>query len=338
MQVYDSTILITGGTTGLGYWTAYELAKRFPTSKVIIASRSDRDKAARTLTKSLQADSKVSTTEQIEWMCLDLGSTAEVRKFISTFASKSYPPVTHLLLNAALQFHKGKSLHMSPDGVESTFAVNHLGHALLFFLLKPYLSVNARVVITGSGTHDPAQKTMIPDAVYESAELLAHPTDGQGYESKMKGGQRYASSKLASVLFTYALERRFKQARDEKRGGWTVAAFDPGLMPGTGLIRDAGPVMLWIAVHIMPRLLWLLRLLARSQNVHLPQESAKNLALLATMEGENARATSGTYFEGEKAIKSSVASYDDEKQEDLWRWTVDFLAKDEDEKNAIETF
>jgi len=341
MAAFTSTILITGGTTGLGKHSALLLAQQFPNAKIIIASRTDKDKTADALNNVLQKQQKSANTsniKQIEYISLDLSSTANIRSFATSYASRSYPPVTALLLNAGLQYHSGKELRLSPDGIESTFAVNHVGHALLFFLLKPYLAPNARIIITASGTHDPAQKTMAPDAKYETAELLAHPTDKDGYETGNRGLQRYASSKLANVVFMYALERRLEAARHSKGVGWTVCTMDPGLMPGTALGRDAGPVIAWLFMNVATRLIWLLRLLLGSQNVHLPQESAANLARLASMVGKEAEGSSGEYFEGDKVVDSSVDSRDEKKQEDLWQWTVDFLAKNKEEKEAFETF
>lgn len=340
MSTYKSTILVTGGTLGLGYWTTFELASQHPDSKIVVANRSDQENAVEKLNKAVQNQHnlKQSSTPQIEFMSLDLASTTNVRHFVQTFASSTYPPIKSLVLNAGLQYHQGKDIRLSPDGVESTFAINHLGHALLFFLLKPYLASDARIVITSSGTHDPAQKTMIPDAVFESAELLAHPTDHDGYEIKQRGAQRYSSSKLANVLFTYALERRLKGGRDAGHNSLTVVTMDPGLMPGTGLGRDLGPVIYWIANNVLTHLVWLLKLIIRSKNVHLPQESGKNQARLASQQGEKGVSTSGRYFEGDHEIASSVDSHDQAKQEDLWRWTVDFLAKDEKEKREFETF
>lgn len=340
MAAYTSTILVTGGTLGLGYWAAYEMAAKFPESRIIIASRTNKDDAPLSIGKLLQRKRGITASpgfQQVEFMPLDLASTTKVREFVKTYASKGYPPISALLLNAGLQFHSGKDMRLSPDGVETTFAVNHVGHALLLFLLKPYLAHECRIVLTASGVHDPAQKTMVPDAVYESAELLAHPTDSDGYEVKQKGLQRYSSSKLANVLFEYALERRLKVAREAGRSNWTVVSMDPGLMPDTGLGRDLGPVIYWIARNILSRMLWLLRLIL-SPNVHNSPESGKNLARLGQAKGTEATQTSGLYYEGPKPINSSVDSRVEAKQEDLWRWTVDFLARDEEEKRAFETF
>lgn len=343
MSTFTSTILVTGGTTGLGYWAAYELARQSPTSKVIVSSRVDRQNAAQSLNDLLSEQHRKETnTQQVEFISLDLSSTDNIRRFVKTLESKDYPPISSLLLNAGIQFHDGKSLRYSPDGVEMTFATNHLGHALLFFLLKPHLTDDARIVITASGTHDPEQmkksRFMSPIAAYESAELLAHPTDKDGYDVNNKGVQRYASSKLANVMFVYALERRLKQVRESSNKKWTVIAMDPGLMPGTSLGRDAGPVLSWIFVHIMPHLMWLLKWLTASDNVHLPSESGLYLAEHGMSGNQQAMDQSGKYFEGRKEKQTWVGSRDEKKQEDLWRWSVEFLGRDEEEKKRFEKF
>ncbi|KAK5072798.1 hypothetical protein LTR64_000795 [Lithohypha guttulata] len=341
MSQYTSTILVTGGTLGLGFWAAYELACNFPNSKIVISARSDKENAVDRLDELVQKRNSSPSNRkerQIGFRPLDLSSTSKVRKFVEDFAAQGYPPVSSLVLNAGVQFHEGKEITLSSDGVEMTFAVNHLGHALLLYLLKPHMTTDARIVFVASGVHDPAQKTGLPDAKYETAELLAHPADKNGYEVNQGGFQRYSSSKLVNVLFIYALEERLKKAREAGRSNWTVCAMDPGLMPGTGLAREMGPVVMWLVTHILTRMLWLLKLAIRSQNVHLPQNSGKNLAFLASKKGPDAMQSSGQYFEGARAIDSSVDSHNKMKQEDLWRWTVDFLAKDGEEKERFENF
>ena len=71
-------------------------------------------------------------------------------------------------------------------------------------------------------------------------------------------------------------------------------------------------------------------------NIHLPEESGGNLAWVALGEEGEGKGSSGVYFEGKKVIKSSVDSYDEDKQEDLWVWTVNNVAKDEEEKRKFD--
>ena len=155
-----------------------------------------------------------------------MASSSNIRSFVDDWKTKQYPPIQALLLNAGLQF-PGNDIVYSKDGIEHTLNIGHVGNAHLFHLLAPSLAQNARVVVTSSGTNDPARKNGLPDAEYVSAEIIAHPRD-----SKKNGQRHYSSTKLCDTLRTYALHQRLVQRVSEPR--ITVNAFDPGLMPVTG--------------------------------------------------------------------------------------------------------
>ncbi|KAI4859721.1 NAD(P)-binding protein [Hypoxylon rubiginosum] len=322
---YKGSVIITGGTINLGYYAALEIARAHPEYLVVISSRSDREHAADTINKKLGQTNTI-------YIPLDLSNLQNVRQYAEDWATNNHLPIQALLLNAGLQFPGPVS--KTVDGLESTFAINHVGHALLFHLLVPYLAPEARVIVTSSGTHDPDQTkgTGFPKPAYISAEELAHPTSASAGNP---GRQRYAESKLANVLWTYALHRRLQQQQQQNAAGRgiTVTAFDPGLMPGTGLAREASAPARFVWMHILPRLLPLMRLLM-SPNIHTARESGANLARLAV--GPDAKGQGGKYFEGSKPIKTSEVSYDEAKQEDLWRWTVDYLARGDEEKERFE--
>lgn len=167
----------------------------------------------------------------------------------------------------------------------------------------------------------------MPDAKYTSAEELAHPT---GQDLNNAGRQRYTTSMLVNVLWTYALEQRLASLRGDpnKEKDWTVAAFDPGLVPGTGLVHDAGGAMKFAWVCVLPKVLPLLRAMV-SPNIHTAEESGQNLAWLAG--DAKAAVKSGLYYEGRKEIKSSEESYERKKQEELWDWTVKNIAEGPEE-------
>lgn len=310
-MAYTRTVLITGGTNGLGFHCAVNIAQHYPEYLVVLASRTD-NAAAASINKELDQNN-------VTYLSLDLASLAGIRSFATAWESKNFPPIQVLFLNAGLQFPG--ELSKTIDGIESTFAINHVGHALLFHLLYPHLDPKARIVVTASGTHDPAQKTGLPDAKYTTAEELAHPTPAT---ARNPGRQRYASSKLANIMWTYGLHDRLSRAKKNI----TVVAFDPGLMPGTGLAREASPIERWLWKNLMPRIIPVLRKLL-SPNVHPAAESGASLAWLAT--NEAVQEQSGVYFEGRKIIKSSTESYDKAKQDDLWEWTVRNVARDNEE-------
>lgn len=332
MDRYQSTILITGGTTGVGYQCAVELSRRCDESTLIIIS-SRRD------SRALENIKQATGRNDVVFMPLDLGSLENVRTFASKFTQEKYPPLRALVMNAGLQF-AGSEVKYTVDGVEATFGINHVGHALLFYLLRARLAEGARIVITASGTHDPEQKTMVPDAKYTRAEELAYPSEKDKKENN--GRQRYATSKLCNVLWMYALHRHIHEQSagevegDRGEGGkksLTVTAMDPGLMPGTGLGREAAWPLRMIWYHVLPRMIPVLRFMLRTDNIHTAAESGKALADLAV--ATSLQGVSGKYFEGTKEIPSSKDSHDVEKQEDLWKWTARFVGRSDEERQKF---
>lgn len=318
---HSRSVIITGGTAGLGFFAAHDIAKAHADYLVVLASRNDGDGAADKINADLGQRNTV-------YVPLDLSDNASVRTFAENWASNKYPPIQALLLNAGLQFPG--TLQKTSEGLEKTFAISHVGHALLFHFLCLHFAPNIRVVVTSSGTHDPAQNTGLPDAVYHSAEELAHPPASA---VSIPGRQRYSTTKLANVLWTYALNSRLVRRVPER--AITVNAFDPGLMPGTGLARVAVwyERILWF--YVLPHIMPLLRVVI--PNVHTAEESGQALARLAV--GKDVEGVSGRYFEGLREIKSSKDSYDESKQEDLWAWTVDYLSSGSDsEKARFESF
>lgn len=321
-MAYKGSVIVTGGTSGLGYQTALKIAKDHPQYLVAIASRSDKQHAAQAINKTLHQENTI-------FLPLDLSDTNNVRAFVQEWISESSKPqLKALVLNAGLQFPT--DLTLTPEGLEKTFAVAHVGHAALFLLLCPHLAPGARIVLTSSGTHDPAQKTGLPDAEYNTAEQLAHPPKDM---VKIPGRKRYSSAKLCNVLWTYVLARRLAERAPERR--ITVNAMDPGLMPGTGLAREGNSIERFLWDNVLPHLLGLLRLLL-TPNTHSTEESGFALARLAV--GADVEGVTGKYFEGLKEVKSSDDSYVESKQEDLWNWTLDHVSKgDQAEKNRFES-
>ena len=87
-------------------------------------------------------------------------------------ARTDLPPLHALICNAGIQFNAG--LVNTEDGYETTWAVNHLGHFLLVLLLLDKIQKPGRIVVVSSGTHDPLQKSGMPDPIYKDAETIAH--------------------------------------------------------------------------------------------------------------------------------------------------------------------
>lgn len=289
----DRTAVITGANSGLGFECARALLDTDPSWHIVLAVRDEH--------RGAEAVHRLGSAARCTVLPLDLASLRSVRDFPTRLAQRELPPLRALVCNAGLQVVSG--LERTADGVELTFGVNHLGHFALIDGLLDQLAPPARIVIVSSGTHDPAKFSGMPNPRYTSAEELAHPSDGES--SPADGRRRYTTSKLCNVLHAYELDRRL----DNGRRGVTVNAFDPGLMPGSGLARDHSRAQQLVWRHLFPAL----RVLP---GVHSTRTSGRHLAALAA--DPRFDDVTGRYFAGRRPIRSSADSYDTERARDLW--------------------
>jgi light-dependent protochlorophyllide reductase len=240
----EGTVIVTGGNSGIGFECARALAKAG--RHVVIASRNRRlsDDCVRRIAAE-------SGSDRVEAMDLDLGSADSIRRFAGEVAARDFP-LQSLVCNAGLQFMKGPPV-LSDRGHELTFAVNHLGHFLLVNLLVERLAANApaRIVIVSSGVHDPKRFTGMPKA--NIADLATLAATGGASRDEYNGPLAYVNSKLCNLWFAYELARRLEAARI---GGGNapiaINAFDPGLVPGSGLAREYPAWMRYFWEQIMP--------------------------------------------------------------------------------------
>ncbi|MCF6390184.1 oxidoreductase [Mycobacterium sp. MBM] len=176
--------VVTGSNTGLGMDTARVLAARG--AQVVLAVRNvDKGKAAADKIRLSVPQAQLAVQE------LDLGSltaSAELRA--------AYPRIDLLINNVAVAFPPKTT---TPDGFELQFATNHLGHfALTGFLLENMLDVaGARVVVVASLDHK------LGGAIH---------FDDLQWERRYSGALAYAQSKLANLMFCYALHRRLSKS------------------------------------------------------------------------------------------------------------------------------
>lgn len=180
-------------------------------------------------------------------------------------------PVDALVLNAGLI--RSDAFGRTVGGFETTFAVNHLAHYLLLRLLMPALADNAIVVLTTSGTHDPATKGGLATPRHADAEMLAHPEHDPGLDSRARtaGEHAYTASKLCTVLTA----RWLASQRSELR----VVAYCPGQVFGTGLAQDL-PIHMRMAWSLLGTPVgWPLRKL--NSNLNTRADAANTLADLA---------------------------------------------------------
>jgi NAD(P)-dependent dehydrogenase (short-subunit alcohol dehydrogenase family) len=209
------SIVMTGGSSGLGRVAAQQMAAA-PDTRLLLGGRRDGPGGTETLP-------------------LDLARLESVGSFADLVEERlGRDWIGALVLNAGGGFPDGRTA----DGFETNFAVNYLGHYLLLRRLDSRLAEGAVVILTTSGTHDVAQRTVMPPPRHADARLLAYPElDPERDERPRTAAARaYSSAKLCNVLAARALDADpLSRAR-----GLTVIAYDPGPTPGTGLARHSG--------------------------------------------------------------------------------------------------
>jgi NAD(P)-dependent dehydrogenase (short-subunit alcohol dehydrogenase family) len=198
------TILITGSTDGIGKQTADELAKRG--HHIIIHGR-NRNRIDATVGELTGKYSKV----KIDGIAADLSSLGNVVK-LSEEIKQNYPHINVLINNAGVYSQKKT---MTEDGYELTFAVNHLAHMLLTWLLLDAIEEPGRIINVSSIAHQNGKL----DWNNLNAEIRYDPYGA------------YALSKLANIIFTIELANRLKNKKQI-----TVNALHPGVID-TKLLR-----------------------------------------------------------------------------------------------------
>jgi NAD(P)-dependent dehydrogenase (short-subunit alcohol dehydrogenase family) len=201
--------LITGATSGIGKETALALAKMGAT---IVFTARDINKGIE-IRDQLRGQSK---NEKIEVLECDLSSLQSVRDCCNKFRSK-YAGL-HVLVNNAGTWEKERKL--SKDGIENTFAVNHLAPFLMTNLLLDIMKKSAptRIVSVSSGLHGGTIN-------FDDVE----------FKRGFKGMRAYRQSKLADMLFIRELARRLRGT------GVTANCLMPGFV-STGLSRNSSAI------------------------------------------------------------------------------------------------
>ncbi len=269
----DNICMVTGATSGVGEVTAQVLAQQGAT--VIIVGRNP-EKGATTVSQIKQQTG----TSKVEFILADLSSQQAIHQLVEQF-KRRYQRLDVLVNNAGASFRKRQN---SVDGIEMTFALNHLGYFLLTNLLLDTLksSAPARIVNVSSGEHKRVKLNF----------------DDLQAKQKYSSYRAYKQSKLCNILFTYELTRRLEGT------DVTVNAVTPGLVKTKLGLEDGG------FPAIMKRLI---NFLAGKS----PEEGAKAIIYLAT--SPDVEGVTGKYFVKQEAVPSSNDSYDKDIARRLWQ-------------------
>src|SRR5262245_21984876 len=272
-DVRGTTVLVTGATNGIGLECGVALAGRG--ARVVLVGR---DPAR--IEAALSEVSTRSGSRDVSALRCDFSSQAEIRRLAEAFRS-GYERLDVLVNNAG---GVNKARRVTADGLEATFAVNHLGYFLLTNLLTDLLvrSAPARVVTVASVGH--RRGTLdFDDLGFE-----------RGGYSIMKA---YARSKLANVLFAAELARRLAGT------GVTSNSVHPGSVATN--IWSGAP--LWAKPII--------QVLFRPFFISAEEGGARIVELAANPSLEG---VSGKYFENGKLVEPAPLARDEALAKRLW--------------------
>jgi NAD(P)-dependent dehydrogenase (short-subunit alcohol dehydrogenase family) len=276
--MFGKTVLVTGATSGIGRATAMGLAAMG--ARVAITGRDPArtDESAREIRSA--GDSEV------EAFVADLSSQAEVRRLADEVLER-LPRIDVLVNNVGGYWD---SRQVTVDGLEHTFALNHLAPFLLTNLLLERLesSAPARVVTVASRAHTTGRVDF---------------DDLQG-EHAYSGPRAYSQSKLANILFTHQISGRLSGC------GVTANALHPGFVRTSFGAEDPGVIQRFLVPFIRP----FMKAPAQGAATSIHLASSPDLA-----------GVTGQYFADSEPRRSSGASYDDAVAARLWQVSADLV-------------
>lgn len=275
--------LITGATSGIGRAAARQMAGHGFVTVIVGRNRKRCEKACKKITAEIPG-------ARVSFLQADLASQDEIRRLAEQFRRR-FDKLDVLVNNAGARF---LNRHVTVDGHEMTFALNHLAAFLLTRLLSRPLerAGNARIINVSSGAH-------------KGVEIdFSDPQHENGYHGKLA----YQRSKLANLLFTYELAERMQGT------GVTVNAMAPG-----GVMSNFSKNNGWLswARHVTAHVV--------AGDLIFPAKAAETIVYMAT--SPDLEGVSGRYFFNRQPIASSEASYDRASAKRLWQISTALTAQ-----------
>jgi NAD(P)-dependent dehydrogenase (short-subunit alcohol dehydrogenase family) len=266
------TCLVTGATSGIGRVVSLELA--FRGAALVITGRS-----AALCSEVRDSIASATGNEQVEFLVADLSSQEQIRRLAAEFLEKHEN--LHVLVNNAGGIFGERMV--TEDGLEHTFALNHIGYFLLTHLLLDTLkaSAPARIISMTSGAHVPGTMDF----------------DDLQYEKGWRSFPAYARSKVANILFTRELSRRLEGT------GITANCVAPGFV-STKFGQSGSP--------LFSKLMGIIDFVRIS-----PEKGADTCVWLAT--SPDVEHETGGYFRKRRRKNPSRLARDDEAARRLWK-------------------
>ncbi|MFC7141210.1 SDR family NAD(P)-dependent oxidoreductase [Halosimplex aquaticum] len=302
-------VLVTGSTDGIGAETARNLAE---TGATVLVHGRDRQKGER-LVASLPGTDHA-------FYAADFTDPAAIRDLAEAVSAEF--DRLDVLVNNAGTFQSQRRLVDLPgsdEGVEMTFAVNHLGPFLLTNLLADRLAATGELRASDApdGERDPARVVTVSSDLHRDVVL---DLDGVRGPAGPSGMDAYNHSKLANVLFTAELAQRLPDSV-------TANSCHPGVSPTTALTRESARVfgLVWSLYGVVGGAL------GRTDS---PAESAETQTYLAR--SPDVTGVTGEYFDDCEPVAPGDGATDRDAQRRLWRASVEWVGLAETEEAGTE--
>ncbi|MFB6266888.1 MAG: SDR family oxidoreductase [Halodesulfurarchaeum sp.] len=276
VDLSGTVALVTGSTDGIGREAAVSLGRLGAT--VVVHGR-NAGKAA-DVTEEIESAGGTAVAETADFADLE-----SVRSLAGRFR-EAFDRLDVLVNNAGAHVPDGQ---LTAAGVEKTFHVNQLAPFVLTTELLDLAEADGggRIVVVASDVHRRAELDL------ESLDTVT-PYDPLA---------AYSRSKLANVLFTYALDRRLESA--------TANCLHPGFVPGSALWRNGN-----VAIRAVMRLLSAMPTPVVNLVGKTPAVAAAELVYLAAAPA--VADVSGKYYDDMQPVRSAPQTYDESMQEALW--------------------
>ena len=269
MSMQGKTVIITGATSGIGEVAAVRLAEKG--ARIVFTAR-DQARADDTMAALRKADPNADHALHMA----DLSRLSEMKRVGATLAQE--PQIDVLINNAGALFNKRRE---TEDGLEMTFALNHMAYFVITNLLLPKLKSGGRIVSVASNAHRGARLDF--DDLQTRRGYVGFPV--------------YSKSKLCNILFNRELARRIAGS------GVTANCLHPGFV-ATRFGDDSGGLMRTVLK------------VAKPIGAISPEEGAKTIIYLAS--SPNVNNVSGEYFYECKPATPTAEARNDQDAKRLW--------------------
>ncbi|KAI0967526.1 hypothetical protein F4678DRAFT_245712 [Xylaria arbuscula] len=324
------TIIITGANGSLAAHAVQHILSKAPDNTLVLTVRNTSNSDLNT--ERLREATSRFPNSRVVIRKLDLVSLKAIHEFADTITAEviegKLPPLAAIVCNA-FHWNMIEDPELTEDGIEKTIQVNHVSHsALILRLLGSFGLQGGRLVLFTSDCHYPGRNSLerYPPGLPDELDKLVRASAEM--DKRGRGFQNYANSKLAILMWTYALNRYLDN--DKSLSKISAVVIDPGSIADSRALRTNTPALLsHIQRFVLQPLQSVFSLIAPYlRNSADAGADVAEIVLNHKFTGERG------YFRLLVPGPSSIESLDEVKQQKLWEKTVEW-AKITSENTAL---